>query len=197
MNVPTVEMPREKAQKAFNAYRRLVRERLREEDRAIMDGYRELAQGRAIIDLVAAFRETGVNEAGRPRLAVCQAGREWCYYRANSGARNGVLFTHNTNLLWDRRVTDRSIISVPIEALPGIKDGYGLRAMVPIVPPQFRPARKLEDFHILWEAEWQKIPPPPRDPMLLKRLRGTLYAVVAVWDLTPLEQLILGAVRTG
>lgn len=33
---------------------------------------------------------------------------------------------------------------------------------------------------------------PPGDPLLLKHLAGTLYAVLAVWDLTELERAVFG-----
>ena len=65
--------------------------------------------------------------------------------------------------------------------------------MVPIVPPQLRPHWGLHNYHILWEADWQKV--PPRDPALLERIGGDLYAVLAVWDLTELERAVL-AMRT-
>lgn len=39
------------------------------------------------------------------------------------------------------------------------------------------------------EAQWR--PVPPVDPFLLKHLGGTLYVVLAQWDLTPLEQAVL------
>ena len=41
---------------------------------------------------------------------------------------------------------------------------------------------------ILWEAEWETV---PRDPLLLRHLAGGLYAVMASWDLTPLERAVL------
>jgi hypothetical protein len=46
---------------------------------------------------------------------------------------------------------------------------------------------------VLWEADWKVHPVPPGDPALLKHIGGDLYAVVAVWDLTPLEQAVLAA----
>lgn len=36
---------------------------------------------------------------------------------------------------------------------------------------------------------WQ--PVPPTDPLLLRHLHGDLYAVLAAWDLTPLERAVL------
>ena len=36
---------------------------------------------------------------------------------------------------------------------------------------------------------------PPRDPALLRNITGTLYAVLAVWDLTEVERAVLGMTR--
>ena len=50
-------------------------------------------------------------------------------------------------------------------------------------------------WHILWEVtEWSSTPqsgPAPYDPLLLKHLGGQLYAVLAEWDLTPLERAVM------
>jgi len=32
---------------------------------------------------------------------------------------------------------------------------------------------------------------PPRDPALIRHIRGDLWAVLAVWDLTELERAVL------
>jgi hypothetical protein len=63
--------------------------------------------------------------------------------------------------------------------------------IVPLVPPQHRPRRpKLGRFHVLWEVErWDHT--APRDPALLRHIRGDLWAVVATWDLTELERAVL------
>jgi hypothetical protein len=44
-------------------------------------------------------------------------------------------------------------------------------------------------YHVLWDAVWT--PEPPIDPLLLKHCGGSLYAIVAAWDLTPLEQAVM------
>jgi hypothetical protein len=61
--------------------------------------------------------------------------------------------------------------------------------MVPTVPPPLRPSRHLDDYYTLWDANWKLV--PPEDPALLQHVGGDLYAVVAVWDLTPLERAVL------
>jgi len=61
--------------------------------------------------------------------------------------------------------------------------------MVPPVPPGLRPASAIGNYHVLWEAEWERV--APADPALLKHIGGDLYAVLAVWDLTELERAVL------
>jgi hypothetical protein len=61
-------------------------------------------------------------------------------------------------------------------------------ALVPSVPPQLRPD-DLSKYFILWEAEWTA--KAPVDPILLSPVNDTMFAVVAQWDLTPLEQRVL------
>lgn len=36
---------------------------------------------------------------------------------------------------------------------------------------------------------------PPGDPALLKHMGGDLYAILAVWDLSPLERAVLAGKR--
>jgi hypothetical protein len=58
--------------------------------------------------------------------------------------------------------------------------------VVPLVPIHLRPRRALGAYHILWEAEWKRV--PPVDPMLLRRIGGDIWLVVAAWDLTEVER---------
>ena len=63
---------------------------------------------------------------------------------------------------------------------------------MPLVPIDLRPKRGLANYHILWEAIWQNV--PPVDPLLLRRVGpGDLWIVVAAWDLTEVEQAALAA----
>ena len=67
-----------------------------------------------------------------------------------------------------------------------------ITAIVPLVPPRLRP-KDLSKYYILWEAEWD--PLAPVDPFLLKRLTNRFFAVVAEWDLTPLERAVIEGTR--
>ena len=58
--------------------------------------------------------------------------------------------------------------------------GWGdVKTMVPTVPIHLRPKRGLANYHVLWEAEWARI--PPIDPMLLRRI-GKADMWLAAWD---------------
>ena len=70
--------------------------------------------------------------------------------------------------------------------------------MVPLIPPRFRPSNNdLHRYHILWDVQGAWEAEPPKDPFLLSRIHGDLFAVLAVWDLTELERAVLKGIRAG
>lgn len=194
MNVPTITMDREQARDAYREYRAACRNNPSEADRVVMMGYKAMAQGRAIIDLVQAMQAGGLDEQGRPKLAVGRASWEWIgfdtLYRRKVGGTVASFYKfpdrHGAIAAYDFPIGTFAGPTVKLTVRPW-------RAMVPTIPPSIRPASNLDQYHILWEAEWQAT--PPRDPLLLRKLNGNLYVVLAVWDLTELERAVLGAVR--
>jgi len=217
MNVPTITMPQIEAKQALDAYRKGLQiagnstaayRRNEENDRALMEAYQALAAGRRILDLHEVMQEAGCDDQGRPRLAICPAHVRWCYFNLQWLQRNQGSFGNNrrcgvfatTRAMLYRPSATRSRVEVPVGCFPGIKRlGWGslYRAMVPSIPPQYRPVHSrhgerrytdLKRYHILWEADWEEV---PHDPMLLKHLSGALYVVLAKWDLTELEQAVL------
>lgn len=189
MDVPLITMPKAEAIAAYNDYRKAVRENPNRQDRAIMLGYQALAKGRAIIDLVAAMRTGGFHEDSKlPKLAVARADWEHVQFYRHSAWRNRPARWEFCQ--WPIRRNGEHI-DIPSASLPREVDNHRPgRAVVPIIPPKLRPAGDLSGYVILWEADWKQ---PPGDPLLLKHLVGTMYAVLAVWDLTPLEQAVLGS----
>ena len=156
-------------------------------DEDLMLAYRAMARGKVVIDLVTAMADAGLDAAGRPRLAVCRADAKTCTFREWNGYR---YFCANGD--WPRKGDNKNTIRLSPQTWAGAPvwvTKEDARAAVPTVPPAKRPDRPLEEFFILWEAEW--LPKLPVDPFLLKRIRGPLFAVVAHWDLTPLEQAVL------
>jgi hypothetical protein len=201
MNLSTIEMPRAKAREAFLDYRRAVRERHSAEDAQIMRAYRELAKGTALIKLPVVIRAGGTTtittrrwdgqpgDVVVPRLAVARAHRSACWTFGVD--RDGDVELRGRRDLAPSNRKDRIVVGGFDEAVadPGWRPR--ILAQAPVIPPPFRPAHKLEGYHLLWEAEWALDPVPPTDPALLKHVGGDLYAVVAVWDLTEVERAVL------
>lgn len=216
MNLPTISMDKAEARKSFLEYRAAVTrslnreadtlderkretlERMRRVDEATMRGYRLLSLGRLVLDLERAIHEGGVNDLGQPRLAVSRADQERVSMQRwrdgsvqfesenrGNGANVGSRMQRNF------RFRAGTLEAVATEAFPR---AWGASAIVPTIPPHLRPD-SLDQYHILWEAEWTAV--APKDPALLRALGGGLYAVVAVWDLTEIERVVLGIERRG
>jgi len=174
------------ARRKFLEYRRAVRERHNEEDDLIMRGYRQLSLGRMVIDAHQAIREAGVDHRNYPKLAICRADAKMCWYERPSWAAPRFAMHANTS-----RHETRRYITLPIESLPALPNNtYQIRAIVPTIPPALRPKGALSNYHILWEADWERA---PVDPILLRHIGGPIYVVLAQWDLTELERSVLSA----
>lgn len=211
MDLPVMTMDRHEARKAFLEYKAEVKasldrevdtyderkreamEQRRHVDEAVMRGYLQLSLGRRIIDLERAITEGGEDAQFRPRLAVARADatqvglRRWrdgsVSFETGSGGREAAVGSR-----MQRR------FHFPAGTLPTtITTTAWASAIVPTIPPHFRPVG-LDQYHILWEAEWRPHV-APKDPALLRALGGGLYAVLAVWDLTEIEQAVLGILR--
>lgn len=191
-------------------YRKAVRDRHNEEDAAILRGYRAIAKGFKVIDLPQMIRLGGVFEqTGLPRIAVGTASHQFVYVERTT--RGSVTFLPKRDIAHNRR---RDVYGCPDDTLPrterwpdsmSIQGQHvwniwrsGMRAMIPPVPPGLRPAHSLDGYATMFQVEeWAPAPAPPGDPALLKHIGGDLYAVVAVWDLTPLEQAVLAGRNRG
>ena len=70
-------------------------------------------------------------------------------------------------------------------------DKWRYRAITPMIPAYLRPRHALDNYHILWEADWHAI---PRDPYLLRRIGDAdLWLVLAAWDLTEVERAAMAS----
>lgn len=199
----TVVMEREAAAEAYADYAAAIKRRHNEEDAAIAKGYKALADGKHLIRLPEVITRGGVDEVGRPRLAVASALTEWVWMaRTRAGA---VSFApvesprQGPGSSWrgvpPRHKMGSGQVNFLDGTLPRIEsyewrlERWGNKAMVPVVPPRLRPTRAMTSYHILFEAEWK--PVPPVDPALIRHLAGDLWVLIAEWNLTPLERAVL------
>jgi hypothetical protein len=199
MNVHTIEVPPDLARLKLDEYKALRENQRTTEDRLLERAYKAVAGGARVIDISQAFRSTGLNEFGQPRLAIARADEKFCRFRSDaeyqsnrilpSGYRPG--FTINET--WNSYAS-RSNILLPVGVFPGPQKitGQFLRTQVPHIPPSARPVYKLENYHVLFEVKkWEAY---SVDPYLLKRISsGYLFIVEAEWELTELEASLLGS----
>jgi hypothetical protein len=186
---------------------RKERSLIEKEDEQLAKAYHALAKGKTLINVPRALTTANLNPDNQlPNLAIAKADWKWCHllnanrwgqkegnhhiwfskessmYRFRKNATNGrIAFDRDVfpMELWDQDWRRRNNVDVL---------SSGTRALVPTIPPHLRPD-KPEDFYILWEAVWEE--EPPVDPILLSKVNDTMYAVVAEWDLTELEQQVL------
>jgi hypothetical protein len=200
MKLATIEMPKTEARKAFLSYRRAVRERHDSEDEALMRGYRALAAGQQVININEAMKRAGVNSKGLPRIAIARADEKAIVLRwyGTGGVALGPVARFapwGTDRFPEQKSRSWNFPSLLAQHSDGNRwRSRDHQATVPLIPPDLRPARALKNYHILWEADWQRIP-KPRDPALLKHLGGPMYAIVAMWDVTALEAAVIGVTR--
>lgn len=202
MNVTQIMMTKAAATKAFREYqaavradRPNVRHVWKTEDIALMQAYKHLARGTAVIDLQAAMTQAGSKlfdgcPIPLPCLAIVASDAPTCSLVLD---RDGsARFATDRWTTGRRKVTRFPAGTFPMAPPPPVEFWryQSQTTTTPLIPPSLRPKHHLSNYRTLWEVTaWT--PEPPRDPMLLKPLGGMLYAVLATWDLTDMERAVL------
>lgn len=158
-------------------------------DAEIQRVYGAIAKGKVVIKALESIATAGLGEDGFPKLALARADAAKCWVDmyTNGAARMRV----------DEWVSGRTAQSRLAHFPEGTfgntkRQRFCGEAIVPHIPPDIRPARGLENYHILFEAIWSKV--PPYDPMLLRRIgKGDLWLVVGAWDLTEVERAAMAS----
>lgn len=202
MELEIIDIDPDEARVKLAEYQESLREDRNAEDAAIAAGYRAAARGLPVISLQRTIAAGGWHENGLPRMAAIRA----------ATLENGIsMLATECFARWDGpdlvfsdrddwRVNRGSLVNAHSVRVPVAGDDRPAvsrrnwragRTMVPLIPPRFRPKpRRLRHCHILWEVKsWDWI--PPEDPALIRHIRGDLWSVLAVWELTELERLVL------
>ena len=201
-------IPKEEAVEKFKEYGAAVKRSRSAADKLLAQTFKALSEGFGVININEAIMKGGVNQdTSLPFLAVSRADEPVVWFQ-RSGNR-GCFFGANQQLTMRRNKAQqqaRRQWEVPEGMLaswhalfapghvPNRPEGYWRphRAPVPTIPPQFRPADAKSKYLIMWEVEkWEMV--VPVDPMLLRPLAGGLAVVVAHWDLSPVERMVLGS----
>lgn len=208
MNTPLITMEPEEAERRMKAYSARIGKTkgkalsvdVRAEYESIRLGYKALAKGTPLLDLDDAIAHGGFDAKGRPRLAIGPAHRKVIEFAWDQGQARFRPTTWNSWRTLEKEQRFASVRPPKSSARERRPNGHVIRwegyARVPVVPADVRPKFGCEkDWFILWEVEkWadeRRHVEPDRDPYLLKHLGGSLYAVIAEWDLTDLERSVM------
>lgn len=202
MNVPTIVVPQDQAESKYEAYRSLPGSQKTESDYVLQKVWKAAKSGSPIIDVACAFRETGLNEIGQPKLAIARANWSTVYFHPRQSPERYWIDGSGT-FSFEPRFNDRTRVrdyAPPENTFPNdlLYKKRSIRSAVPHMPPDIRPKGRGGHglYHILFEVDfWED--KYPVDPYLLRRVAGDLFVVLAEWELTALEAIILGSIRTG
>lgn len=201
MDLAKVELSAEDAEAQYKTYLEIVKVRKEKQYEDLKKVYRALKNGYKVIDIFKAFEDTGVNENGDPKLAIAQADKRTVFFQKTLGG--GGRFSNDSNS-WKEYVTD---VELPGGLLPewtmadeskgrstwNIKD-RSLQTNVPLIPGHLLPDGKLDGYYILFEVDqWSPIAPVD-DPYLLKRINANTFIVLAEWDVTDVEKIVMRGV---
>ena len=175
---------------------------IEKEDTILMDCYREMAKGQRVLNLASVMASAGRNKQQLPVLSVAQANWKECFLTVQNPGQMAIFSADRwTSYSYAKKKWANDAVAIPSHTFGAElsnaewRKGQGhpalpVSALVPAIPLHLRPAGDLSEFHILWEAVWTPTK-APEDPLLLKHIRGFMYTVLAQWDLTPIEQMVL------
>lgn len=191
MQLPTLDIPEAEAREKLAEYEQAIQVERRAEDVAIAMGYRAAARGLQVVALPQVIEAGGYFDYGLPKIAIVRADARQCHARWSG---DHLVFADGDSRGVNRgALVNQDTVRVAVRNRPehDRKFRWSGTTVVPLVPPRHRPRRpRLSRCHILWEVEeWS--PMPPRDPALLRHIRGDLWAVLSVWNLTELERHVL------
>ena len=149
-----------------------------------------IAKGKVIIRAKASIVGAGLNDNKLPKLAIARADAGWCqlFSFRNGSAEMLSLMEEGERL--GRLARSRSF-KFPADSFPGVNTAkWNVRAIMPHIPPDIRPKRGIQNYHVLWEAVWEKS--PPIDPILLRQVgKSDFYMALGQWDLTEIEREVM------
>lgn len=194
MNASTIEMSRWDARAKIREYAEAVQRNPRDEFcRTALRTFRALSLGKRVVDVAV---------SGFPKLALARADWTDVWYQGRqftdeNEIKRTVLFSRDRYPRVRKWIVDGasgSRLELPADSVGNLTSRKRARARVPVIPPGLRPpAKDLGRYSILFEAVWDFT--EPADPFLLRHLGGTLYVILAAWDLTPVEAAIFSGAR--
>ncbi len=198
MNVPTIEVSKQEALIKIEDYKSLNQSQKTREDERLLSLYKAVSNGARVINVANAFKLTGLNEKGQPKLAISRADFKdvWFHPRRALNGFSGTATGAFSPDRWFKSQNTAMGFGLPANTFDNEKlVGGSIHSRVPHIPPGIRPTIHLRNFHILFEVQNWKV--YPVDPFLMRRIEGNLFIIVAEWELSELEAMLLGSMTTG
>ncbi len=201
MNVAVIEVDKEEAKKKYQEYLEVTKKRASRHYSYLKRAYRAASKGYKVIDIYQAFEKTGLKANGTPKLAVVRADARVAYFhKRENGA--GIFSRHQTVPNWGTQEW-KTNIDLPVGTFPNWvdKDGHvissfwsndrGIQTNVPFIPAHLLPDKPLENYYILFEVDkWSPVA-KVKDPYLLERINDNTFIVLAEWDVTDVEAIVM------
>ena len=143
-----------------------------------------IADGKPVFSLTHLFHMVGARaDSGLPVLAICRADYEVCLWGARVDVDRFAFLRASESV---KRAHSMHRVDVARFTQAEDRQAY---ARAPFVPPAARKDLSPEQCYVIWDAQWVTADRPPmsRDPALVTRLHGDLYALESTWDLSPAE----------
>lgn len=201
MNVASIALDKVQARELYRKYKTHQHYET-DLDREVKRTYQLIAQGKVIIQAIEAIKLAGLDAKGLPKLALANATAAACVIRRFRNGSMRMASEHPSARLggWPK---ERPVVTYHDETFVFDRDTFPIvqreggkvwrasltdhRSATPVIPIHLRPKRGLQNYHILWEAQWE--PVPTLDPYLLRRIgKADLWLVCAAWDLTDVER---------
>ena len=210
MNVEQISLPKEQAEALYQEYRAALKGKRDAFLHELKVAYGHMRHGRAVVDVYQAMKDVGLDHNFDPRLAIVRADYPTCHLHktvSNRAVFSGHASIRN-GLGPDGSYKNEDIVIPPltfasswprVTGTDGRVQDWNVRrshvtTMTPTIPPRFMPNGNLSGYYVLWEpAGWKDAtpPPPPKDPLLLKRISPNVFVALAGWDLTEVERAVL------
>lgn len=190
MHTVPITISRETARELYQAYLK-HRHYSTPIDQEVMAAYQKLAAGKMVIQAIASVATAGVDELGLPKLALARADAKFCQLRMRGNGSATMSTAQRARAASRGRVSNQTF-DWPAGTFGNSSVWKDAESIVPQAPLNLRPKHALQNYHVLYEAEWRKA--VPIDPFLLRRIgKADLWLVLAHWDLTSVEAAALSA----
>jgi len=196
-DIPKIKMPKEQAKEEWRKYVNVLKKRNEKYLKVMKEATYQMKEGRELLDVYKVMKQVGLTEDGEPRLAIARADlKESFFEKRDEGCGVFGTGTQYGSIKWDKHRVELPQKTFGIHWEREDERGWSiknkiLKTKVPLIPVEILPDGDLSNYYILWEANECAELPETKDPILLKRLSENLFAILGVWDLTPLEQSII------